>query len=264
MRQVVSTNCNYNLCVGLQRWNKWIKVTNNSTPARKGWHSVHTNIINYGVPNQSCVRRKLINKISVQDFWRPSIAGSSLEVLFELLLRLCTDIIGIRLSHTFRIHALIWKNKEWVLTYILSKPPRLELFNDITFIYGHKAPPHPATDLSFSRPFHHSFHPSLLSSLLSFTPFLHSIPSLLYGYHFYTEFGSSTLYFILAGPFETFCLVSHSKLYMLTPGKWEAVSEPLSAVTWREGTCISMSRDRTEVVNESFTSSSGLAAIIMK
>ena len=121
----------------------------------------------------SCVHRKLINKISVQDFWRPSIAGSSLDnsplclvagkLLFELLLRLFTDIIGIRLSHMFRVHALIWKNKEWVLTYILSKPPRLELYNDITFIYGHKAPPPPG-----NRPF---LFPSL-SSLLSFTPFI--------------------------------------------------------------------------------------------
>ena len=98
-----------------------------------------------------------------------------------------------------------------------------------SFIYGHKAPP-PWLSPG-NRPFLFPPLSSILSSLLSFTPFLHSFPSLLYGYHFYTEFGSSTLYFILAGTFESFYLVSNSKLYMLTPGKWEAVSEPLSAVT---------------------------------
>ena len=134
------------------------------------------------------------------------IAG---KLLFELLLRLCTDVIGIRLSHTFRIHALIWKNKEWVLTYILSKPPRLELFNDITFIYGHKAPPqarpaaitrqHPfpfitpflSSLLSFHRSFsfHHSFHHSFHLSnhhprLLSLFPSRGNFWNILFGFTF--------------------------------------------------------------------------------
>ena len=57
--------------------------------------------------------------------------------------------------------------------------------------------------------------------------------------------------------FGKFYFISPSSSYMLTSGKWEAVDEPLSGVTWREGTRISMSRDPMEEVNESFTLSSG-------
>ena len=156
----------------------------------------------------------------------------------------------------------------WVLTYMLSKPPRLELFNDITLSYMATKPPwlqtwcyHPARDLVLSPGSHitaitrfpyHCYQPVSISSLLSLS-FISSTTTL-----------DFFLYFLLARPFETFYLVSHSKLCMLSPRKWKAVDEPLSAVTWRDSTLISMSRDRMEAANESFTFSSRLAAITMK
>ena len=129
-----------------------------------------------------------------------------------------------------------------------------------SFIFGHRAPLpspwlqswcyHPATNLVLSPGSH-----IITTFLAPFAQFISSTTTL-----------DFFLYFLLAGPFafETFYLVSHSKLYMLTPWKWEAVNESLSAVTWRNSTRISMSRDRMEAANESFTLSSRLAAITMK
>ena len=52
------------------------------------------------------------------------------------------------------------------------------------------------------------------------------------------------LYFLLAGTFETFYLVSHSNLYMLTSRTASRHAGSLPAVTWRDSTRLSMSSER--------------------